>query len=1030
MKNLNRSHSDTISLETLSSISVRINCCNDEHGNVTGTGTIIKDEGTFYVLTAAHCLEAEDDYRYLDNEITIEREWKDTLMTCTILRRVVQDFDTDKDFAILEISEPKDCSFDFDHDLLMIRKFSSKRLVTTYGFTKGFEYKGRSYDLEPTGSQKYSVKENVTEKGEDLCAIIGGLSGSGLFIRMDGRYLCVGYVKGIETKGNVLGDITVYPMSHFDYNWTANWYECVEEVEEKLYVPVHTFEPTNLTVQLTNESKINYTNLWDDLYSAIYNKRDITSIIQGLKDGKILYPVSKNTRFQELVIDFLFRKKGNWSVDEQQSFLLALRDRGLWPSLYGKLPEQAAGIEEKALFHILERRGDTICDPKISRIDEFVDFDDAHKYEEILRAAFSFSFDHLYALVSLWKASDQWIIKKALLKNLFGKDEESYQQLHDYIQIENLHAETKFLAMQVYNSIDIKFPREYTYGEFHKAGLDSFTAIINSIADNIDKKQKKLKLYGTHYVPLVADEDVTSFSESLHLLSVLIETGFTTNMNILNIIASERWFKVCRQLINFCPLPVLFYTLQYKDSTLIRKVGQYLAYNYDDQNPKLPSCILKILLCALRSKHFPSNMNLSILQLTRELYVAANEKEWYILFYENVLQYQCNDNNFYKCTISDAIFQNMQAAIRCLKIKEHKQEVFRLLLKCFERNKILVNILINDVLYIQSGFFDSDELNELKKNFLDNTPLCDGYCIFYKLLKSGNLEKEDLVMIDRKSIEESIDFTKVDLSALGMLLELINNEEAVKKVKQILLSQDMWHCGIREEGATFSLPNSLHLEKLSAKVIWEENEWEKITQNMRENLSLLNMEKTEKLIDNYFSNEYLKLINEMKSFLVNYKNAHRIAESKLEMALDTTLVKKRGYIKLYEALLSEDYIRLPEVCGHLCTLVETQGIKDFEDDIDLLINRVTLKHKVAITSCLKAVDYMLSFYKEEMAEKYGRKLIQLLHNMINYDFEELDVNVPVVNRFLHNIAKNLKTYYETECCIDYWLNDIIANRFN
>lgn len=1026
-------HSNTVSLEVLSMITVKISCYNHTYGEVIGTGTIFKDKGCFFVLTAAHCLAVkEKDYKFLNEEIKIESIWGDTSTTYNILERIAEDFDEKKDFAILKISAPTACRFDFDLDLLMIREFSKKIPATTYGYSKGSGHKGRSYDLELIASQKWSVKDSIKEKGEDPCDVISGLSGGGLFIKDNGKYLCIGYIKGIDEQNNTLQDITVFPMSHFKYNWTNNWYNCLEEAEGKMSESGQMTEQIASNSKLTNEAKINYESHWTDLYTAIYNKKDTSYLIESIEDGKNSYPLSKNTRTQDMLIDYLYRKSDNWTEDEQQSFLMALRDRGLWPSLYGKQPNQAAGIENKPLFKSLERRGETILHPEPCTMTQFAAHDDDNlKYEDILRAAFSFDFELMYTMVKLWEPSGQWIINKAILINILEKDNTTCQHLRHYIESGNPDAEIKYLAIQAYNLIDFKFPSEYKYIEYHKAGLDSFVNTANSIIDNIDKKQEKIKPYGVQYMYILGDnEDVTSFPESLHLLSLLIETGFIPNRLNIGVITSERWYKVCRQLINTCPLPILFYTLQYQDNKLLKKVGQCLAYRYDEQNPSLLSILLKTLLNALASKYLPSNMYSSIYLLTCELYIAVNEEEWFSLFYNNILTNLYNSDNFYRFTISDEIIQNIKAAILCLKSKKHKQEIFKLLLRCFVRNKTMVNYLINDVLIIPQNFFDSDDLKQIKDKFINDTSLYDGYCIFYKLLKSDNLEDKDLIAINQKAQQESMDFTKTNLYALGMLMELITNNKTINELKKTLLSQDMWHCGIQKESSTFSLPNSLHLEKFSTNITWNKKEWNIIINNMYDNLSLINLEKTKYLLDNYFSTEYLNLIYEMKYFLYVQKAAHKIEEPDLEKLLDLTLAEKRNYTQLYEALISDNYKILSEGCGHLCTLVKTQGIKGFEDEIDLIINRVLLKRKEAFTSCLKSVYHLLLNYKEEMIDKYGSKLIRLLHSMINYDFEELDVNVPHINFLLNKIANTMKTYYGSNCSINYWLNDEIVNRFN
>lgn len=52
-------------------IAVRINCSSNSGGQKQGTGTIIKDSGRYFVMTAAHCIIGKDNKRYQRNDIRI-----------------------------------------------------------------------------------------------------------------------------------------------------------------------------------------------------------------------------------------------------------------------------------------------------------------------------------------------------------------------------------------------------------------------------------------------------------------------------------------------------------------------------------------------------------------------------------------------------------------------------------------------------------------------------------------------------------------------------------------------------------------------------------------------------------------------------------------------------------------------------------------------------------------------------------------------------------------------------------------------
>ena len=108
--------SSYFNLGKIKSISVKITCPGNDN---YGTGTLIKDDGYFYVLTAAHVIMNGNDPFDIE-EIKIEGFWSQNARIIKGVKIVKTNPAPDKDYAIIRVDEPEGCTFDFDNCLLVV----------------------------------------------------------------------------------------------------------------------------------------------------------------------------------------------------------------------------------------------------------------------------------------------------------------------------------------------------------------------------------------------------------------------------------------------------------------------------------------------------------------------------------------------------------------------------------------------------------------------------------------------------------------------------------------------------------------------------------------------------------------------------------------------------------------------------------------------------------------------------------------------------------------------------------------------
>ena len=68
-------------------------------------------------------------------------------------------------------------------------------------------------------------------------------------------------------------------------------------------------------------------------------------------------------------------------------------------------------------------------------------------------------------------------------------------------------------------------------------------------------------------------------------------------------------------------------------------------------------------------------------------------------------------------------------------------------------------------------------------------------------------------------------------------------------------------------------------------------------------------------------------------------------------------------------------------------------------------------------------------YPAEMKANFSNLLLCLLKNYADYDFENMNFRVPIVNHRLSLIAHYMKPEFEDKAQVRHWTSDEVVNRF-
>lgn len=1005
---------------TLQALSVKIKCVDEKEEILEcGTGTLFANGGCYYVITAAHCILDATEKRHYDKkyiQISLPQICKAPIEVNEILEF---DFDDDVDFALLSVKLDIDSlsiNFDYENDIKFICQDEFGVNTCIYGYTHSYP-SGRKFSTEMVAPDTYAIKEGITASGVEFTKVMKGSSGGGIFVGYENRILCLGYVKSRMTETDRLDDIKIRRIPS-DINDKFPHPILLDSIQQKQALEASLTPRTHIEIE--------YIKKWNELNIALSKDEDVTLILNDIGELRRHYPYVKSVIYQEQITNTILRSKNQWNACQQRAFIYALQDRGLWPTLFGELP-QAGDFNDIPEYKNMMFRASTFACGFTDDANIPDKNTDEGMYELVLCKAFKFEFDKMFELVNAWNPNGIWAVKKALLVHLFRKDEGTLDSVKTFIENKANSDSERFVAALIYNIASQQFPQPYKYTEFWERGVEEPSEIISYIAARIDKTKIQPQIFGTHSTQIFGSTDSTSFPESIRLLQYLANTGLTTKFGIYSIVNIEHWMKAFRHLIHFIPYPTVYYTLQYAEEKTVRWAGQMIAYSVDDFLTSVRPNLLNALLGALRMKCTPRNLYASIYYITQELYASVDESIWYDEFRKSVLDYFVAKIDAANVSMSDAIYKNLFSAIQCIKCIERRREIFILLANKMSQTPHLISRLLCNALLVDKELATTTEVGECLSNIINQIPIAQTYHILYEFNRVNTLTPEQRELIDRKILTEKLSFSKSDYIALVNLSYLVLSSESMSKIKHIVLSGDIWNCGITDSSYTAPMPS--HIELFDDKVIWSEEEWQHIRLNMEHNIELIENKRIKGESSNFFNSMYLHLLSDMKLFMIQTQKTNGFYVDDILYQVNTLVEQISGYKNLIEALSSSDYNEVNVALDLLKVQLRIDDFNKHISEINLIINKVVLKQSANIDNCINFIAFLMQQYPIEMKKHFGDLLLCLLKNYVSYDFESMNFRVPNINHKLSLIAYYMKPEFEDRAQVKYWISDEVVNRF-
>jgi len=814
-----------------------------------------------------------------------------------------------------------------------------------------------------------------------------------------------------------------------------------------------------------NDKKI-YQNIWNEL--KIYSPKDIDinailekydGIISSYREynriSNLSYAYNHNKEDLLLFAKKLFDDlKDNDSKQEKlfNLILIAIDDillpiKNIWNNIELKY------IEDKASKHndIIQKINRLKLHNSVLELNKaeyenlsslFEIKDDELIFEDILYSALNFEFSELNIKLTAWQTnSPHYIIKNAGLFALFspgiaelyleGKKDiflkASIQEQFNYYQLIQYYNEDN-----IYNT-DNKEKISEIIESFENEGFVNIRKTLKKLIQNdLVEKKEKIDRYGSgrfsfsHHFSFT--KDMSKNEKGIQFLQLLLSFGLPLNVNNKTFINIEDWYIVFKLIYEKYPYPTLFYSLQYTDEKIIRRMAQDFIYSphlIEEVNEILP----KLLRTYLKS-NTPHFYKKSILFFCSELFIAVKSKLW-----EDIIYKIWNLSNFQLYLFDSTRSEEYIFTIAALPYISDVKIFRRIIQLCLVNLEKKTSLEILYYLYKNPRFkknkkIQNAEITKLVDEIISHLDKNEDYWYVIRFLHE--------ILNDRQIVAVKYQLQKFPFDNInnrntwGNILFYTEKKTTVYTLikKAIINSTSLWNSGFNDDGSLSSGNYFIDLHSLEEddSDFWTKEETEIIFKRLVQELVKI---ETWKLNRNDVTFE--SILQEMYWFLkTEKKNLKTINEYQSVLIRVIELYNKdKGYSTLYEGICSGDKSRVVWALSEISYLFYTEKQNpEINIILPILLNRILLQKEPAIEACLR---YLCVWIEDntniEIFRPYFTIIVLILEKFYNEELPECDK--PFVQKQLITISKQFKKFNVKNEIIKKWgIREIESRYYN
>ena len=730
-------------------------------------------------------------------------------------------------------------------------------------------------------------------------------------------------------------------------------------------------------------------------------------------------------RFPKIIFPqeyFIQRQMNKEPLTEEKAvlFALAVKDVGQIPSYYVNYHKDDEELLKQLVWIRLVEREKTLN----GSMDILSNEEDWAVYEQIQRSLFNLDFVKSKELVYQWDAKDHWLQNKAMRMAAYEDQLKESQTILDELIKKEKNPSEKLYEVILANFISRYWPQPYSTDDFWRYGLDGQGDMLNYMMSSLRGKKDKPKRRGWIGSTWNIGSNHGDYAKSLRILQFIIDSGIYVSLPGYIMFDIANWFVVFKNLFEYFPYPCFFYSIQYNDKDVQRRIGEEFAYNEKLQD--FNKDILIKSLDAIGTDDTPTSFKNGILNVTAAIYIAVDEKIWFDKFKDIVFSLFLQ--RLQGLNDSDELIYNVKFALGSIRNPENIYWAFQQLIARYSMNNgVVSDIIVSNLLiqYIQKEIKIDDML--LFPNVLDRNTLF----LLNTLNDEGFLSDKFISSICDVIHNTDIQDIPHDRVALFHLFNLIKNDKpSIEKIKHCFLSMNIWHCGVlNDKELGWMEPMYIRLNLLYDKITWTDDEFEIIKDNLMKNVSLY--EKAHKSLheDTFMKSIQVRYLSDMIKFIDGLETERKQSLLPIREIVEKLLLDRTQYADNIDLMMSEQSAEVDQAFGNIYEGIFHSGIEKYQSDVDFMIDRAIMKIPVASTRNLKCIKLILERNASQMISLgYSPKLHKLLA-VYKEPLSWASLDLRFAFNYLQFIANTLKQNGETDEVIDFWIENTFVNRF-
>ena len=756
-----------------------------------------------------------------------------------------------------------------------------------------------------------------------------------------------------------------------------------------------------------------YRKQWEDILNGKdLSKRELERIEKKKKlcrFTKVIFP-------QEHLVQRLMTKEP-LTAERAFLFALAVKDIGQIPSYYVNYHKEDEELSKQPIWIQLIEREKTLhgSTDLLSEVGE-----NWAIYEQIQRHLFNLDFSKSKELICNWNAKDYWLQNKAMRMAVYEDKYKEAQKILDETIKKEKNPSEKLYEVILANFISRTWPQPYSTDSYWRYGLDGQGDLLNFMMSSLRDKKQKPKRRGWIGSTWNIGSNHGEYVKSLRILQFIIDSGIYVSLPGFIMIDVANWYIVFRNLYEYFPYPCFFYSIQYNERDVQRRIGEDYAYNVKLQ--KFNEDILIKSLYAIGKDETPASFKNGILNVTATMYIAVDEELWFEQFKNSV--FEAFLQRLQDIKDSDELFFNVKFALGSIRNPDNIYWAFQQLISRYSMNNgVISDIIVNNLLiqHIQKEFKINDTL--LFPNVLDRNTL-----LLLDTLNSEGFLSEELI----SSICEVIHKTDVqdiphDRVMLFQLFNLVKNDkESIEKIKGCFLSMNIWHCGfLSDKEFGWTEPMYIRLNLLYDKISWTDDEFEIIKDNLIKNVSLYDKAHKSLHEDSFMKSIQVRYLSDMIKFIDGLNTERQKSLLPIKEVVEKLFLDRTQHADNIDLMMSEQPADVDRAMENIYEGIFHNGIERYQEDVDFLIDRAIMKVPVALTRNLRCIKFIC---EKIVSFGYAKKLHKLLAVYMDSESWAL-LDLRFAFNYLHSIAKALKQNGEADEVIDFWIENAFVNRF-